>query len=171
MNEPRPSARISYCKRRTCRAWERGYSKCRCGNFHVKNNLRIRFYSVIQYLVGIIYTRHHFSQYIRNSETGWLVKYTQYDRETYPHARCSGVFTSLSVQDGLHERSSTRYCTDFRYPYLQEGMNINRMRSSSYLIGPFNPFLSWQTERTHFWYIDNQLFRRQKAVYSRTNLV
>ena len=25
MNEPRPSARISYCKRRTRRAWERGY--------------------------------------------------------------------------------------------------------------------------------------------------
>ena len=25
MNKPRPSARISYCKRRTRRAWERGY--------------------------------------------------------------------------------------------------------------------------------------------------
>ena len=27
MNEPRPSARISYCKQRTGKAWEQGYTR------------------------------------------------------------------------------------------------------------------------------------------------
>ena len=53
---------------------------------------------------------------------------------TYMQAQCSGVFPFLSVQDGLHERCSTRYFTDSRYPYLQESMNKNRVR-----ISPFYP--------------------------------
>ena len=63
------------------------------------------------------------------------MNYTHHShRATYPQAQCSGVFPFLSVQDGLHEQCSTRYCTDLRYPYLQESMNKNRVR-----ISPFYP--------------------------------
>ena len=63
------------------------------------------------------------------------MNYTQHShRATYLQAQCSGVSPFLSVQDGLHERCSTRYCTDSRYPYLQESMNKNRVR-----ISPFYP--------------------------------
>ena len=65
------------------------------------------------------------------------MNYIQYNHtETYSHAKRSGVFPFLLVQDGLHEQSSTRYCTDFRYPNLQENMNINGLRISSQFIGP-----------------------------------
>ena len=52
-------------------------------------------------------------------------------RETYSHVQCSGVRPFLSVQDGLHERSSIRYCTCSSNPYLQESMNKNRVRIST----------------------------------------
>ena len=38
------------------------------------------------------------------------------------------------MEDGLHERCSTRYCTELRYPCLQESMNINRVRISPYYL-------------------------------------
>ena len=61
------------------------------------------------------------------------MNYTQYShRATYSQAQCSGVSPFLSVQDGLHERCSTRYCTDSRYPYLQESMNKNRVKISPF---------------------------------------
>ena len=45
--------------------------------------------------------------------------YTQHShRETYLQAQCSGVSPFLSVQDGLHERCSTRYCTCSSNPNL-----------------------------------------------------
>ena len=55
-------------------------------------------------------------------------------RATYTQAQCSGVFPNLSVQDGLHERCSTRYCTDSRYLYLQESVNKNGVRISPFYI-------------------------------------
>ena len=59
------------------------------------------------------------------------MNYTHHSRRaTYLQAHCSGVSPFLSVQDGLHERCSTRYCTDLRYPYLQESMNKKRVRIS-----------------------------------------
>ena len=47
-------------------------------------------------------------------------------------AQCSGVSPFLSVQDGLHERRSTRYGTCSSNPYLHESMNKNRVRISPY---------------------------------------
>ena len=59
------------------------------------------------------------------------MNYTQHSHTaTYLQAKCSGVSPFLLAQDGLHERCSTRYCTDLRYLYLQESMNKKRVRIS-----------------------------------------
>ena len=61
------------------------------------------------------------------------MNYTHHShRATYLQAQCSGVSPFMSVQDGLHERCSTRYSTELRYPCLQESMNKNRVRISPY---------------------------------------
>ena len=79
---------------------------------------------------------------------------------TYLQARCSGVCPKLSVQVGLHFRSSMRYLARGRYPFLKSRIN-------AWTINTDYPWISPTCIESRSKYSDTYILNQKCMIISR----